>query len=429
MASFVTQISTEVISNISSKSYCTQISTEILSIPTGIKSQLTQAILETLHSGHASSYLTQLLIETLYPTPSSPTIPGFSSGTYQTIVAATSGIIAYYKLDETSGTTAVDSISAANGTYTGGYTLNKSSAYPLTLGKAVQLDGSTGYIACPTQSISGSISIECWIYYDTLPINGMIVEKEPINTQWELFFESGILNWRGGSTTALVLATSPSIHSWHHLVVTQNGTTAKIYVDGVLLTTGTVTAIGNGSGLINIGRYNSGYYLNAIIDEVAIYNVELSQATINSHLTQTALGTTPYSLTSQIVTETIYNSSVNQTNVSQIATETVYNSSVNQTKISQFVIETLYNVPSISLISQFVLETLYSGHASSYLTQLLIETLYSTPTAPSIPSNNALTTQLVLEIVKGPSVTAGPTGTVSISSYRSGIGLISTYRS
>jgi hypothetical protein len=98
-----------------------------------------------------------------------------------------------------------------------------------------------------------------------------VVQKAPVNAEWELFFESA-LKWRGGSTTAIT-CTAPANNQWHFVVGTQTGTTATLYIDGKQCATGTVTALPNGTGVIDIGRHSgSGYFFNGKIDQVKVYD-------------------------------------------------------------------------------------------------------------------------------------------------------------
>lgn len=60
-------------------------------------------------------------------------------------------------------------------------------------------------------------------------------------------------------------------------------TTATVYIDGTQAGTGTVEALGNGSGVLNVGRYGSsggGYYFNGKIDDVRVYNRALSASEV-----------------------------------------------------------------------------------------------------------------------------------------------------
>ena len=125
-----------------------------------------------------------------------------------------------------------------------------------------------------------------------------------------LFYLSNAGKWtfRMGLTSgyALVLDAAPAANAtpgtWQHIVATCSGTTARIYVDGVLRGTGTVAAgwkpnpqmalrFGstplNGSGSDGPGSSASGISGNrgydGWLDEVAIYPTELSPETIQQH--------------------------------------------------------------------------------------------------------------------------------------------------
>jgi hypothetical protein len=119
------------------------------------------------------------------------------------------------------------------------------------------------------------------VYSTNFNQNGFIVGKNPVNNQWELFFEGSVLRWRGGSTTS-VACSNPSNSSWHHVVGTQTGTTATVYIDGVQCNTGAVTAINNGTDTVEIGRFRGGYYFNGKIDDVRIYNRALTAEEVQS---------------------------------------------------------------------------------------------------------------------------------------------------
>jgi hypothetical protein len=64
-----------------------------------------------------------------------------------TAISNLTGLVGWWKLDETSGTTAVNAVNPGtlDGTYTGGYTLGQSPVCPQG-GYSVALDGSTGYV-------------------------------------------------------------------------------------------------------------------------------------------------------------------------------------------------------------------------------------------------------------------------------------------
>jgi len=189
-------------------------------------------------------------------------------------------LVGYWKLDEPSGSVALDSSgNGFNGIYYNN-PLPSSSVAPVLFAdpECYVFNGSNQYIEAPTISVPSDITVSVWAYSSDFNQSAMLVEKEPVNASWELFFEYGILKWRGGDQTSEVDAARPSAGAWHHFAATQQGTHAVVYVDGIQVSSGEVTALGNGNGLIEIGRfagganYTSGYYFNGSLDDVRIYN-------------------------------------------------------------------------------------------------------------------------------------------------------------
>src|SRR5262245_66022564 len=91
--------------------------------------------------------------------------PVYPAGSYPARVVA-DGASAYWRLNETSGTTAVDVIGGANGTISGGVTLGQAGA--LADGDTAMLFDATGeYVSVPNGSYAaigtGAMTLECWI--------------------------------------------------------------------------------------------------------------------------------------------------------------------------------------------------------------------------------------------------------------------------
>lgn len=105
------------------------------------------------------------------------TVPG-GGADYAAEVLADSPV-AYWKLDETSGTTATDSVGGNNGTYTGGYTLNQP-GIPSTGRPSVLFDGTSGYVnlgAPAALNLTAAWTLEAWVYLISTP-NGCAVISE-----------------------------------------------------------------------------------------------------------------------------------------------------------------------------------------------------------------------------------------------------------
>ena len=74
---------------------------------------------------------------------------------------------AYWRLDETSGTTANDSSgNGLNGTLAGGVMLGAVGGLTSDTDAAMSFDGSTGYVSLPSgfSDFTGGLTIEAWIY-------------------------------------------------------------------------------------------------------------------------------------------------------------------------------------------------------------------------------------------------------------------------
>lgn len=207
--------------------------------------------------------------------------------TYSSVVLATSGLVSYWRLDESSGTNANDSMSTNDGTYTGGYTLSASGALAGDTNKATTLNGSTGRIAVgnPAALRLSTGTIEAWIKTSNAGTSWRdIVSKDNAYT---LLAKANILGTYDFNTGA-DRATSLNIadNAWHHVVVTfQSGVTngTKVYSDGTLLLTTTITVTSQ-TGNFVIGSWKgTDEFWTGAIDEVAMYSGVLTASTISDH--------------------------------------------------------------------------------------------------------------------------------------------------
>src|SRR6266480_364602 len=89
-----------------------------------------------------------------------------TSSQYAGAVAATSGIASYWRLGESSGTSACDAVGSNNGTYQGGYTLGRTGAFNGDPDTAVAFNGSNGLMSVPHASsldVGDNFSLEAWV--------------------------------------------------------------------------------------------------------------------------------------------------------------------------------------------------------------------------------------------------------------------------
>lgn len=142
--------------------------------------------------------------------------------------------IAYWPLNETSGTVAIDySENGLNGEYLGGFTLGQLSPK----GGGVLMDGATGIMQVPYNSLlnlTSQFSIELWFK----PANLTQSEKYLLgkgNNRYELL-------WEYVNNTVEMFASGPDFRTgsqiaisdtdWHHIVYTYDSSTLKGFLDG-----------------------------------------------------------------------------------------------------------------------------------------------------------------------------------------------------
>ena len=191
----------------------------------------------------------------------------------------------WWRLGEANGTTATDQRSTRNGTYVGSPTLGVTGALdnPDT---AVTLDGSSQWVECGAYMLAGqtNFSIAAWgktsysgatqeFYGERTAAGTGAYVKFNLNTSGRPVFQ--YRDNAGTSDTITTTVGGPwNDGAWHHFVVTKSGTAIVIYVDGVSVKTGTLTANNTLSGTIlaRIGTDASGgYYWTGTIDEVMIW--------------------------------------------------------------------------------------------------------------------------------------------------------------
>jgi hypothetical protein len=209
--------------------------------------------------------------------------------------------VAYWKLDETSGTTATDSSGNSNtGTYQGGYTQSSS---------GVALNGSSGYISTTTSYASpNTFTIEAW--FKTASTSGGLImglgttqtgssgsydRHIYMTTAGKLTF--GVDAGAGQTTIASTLAFNDNV--WHHTVASLSGAGMALYVDGALVAQNTSKTTGQAlTGYWRIGYNNIGswpnsptsYFLNGSFRRVAVYTAALTAKQVYAHYLE---GTNP----------------------------------------------------------------------------------------------------------------------------------------
>jgi len=226
-------------------------------------------------------------------------------------------LIAYYKFDENSN----DSLDTYNATSTNvTYGSGK-------VGNGVLMNGNTSKIATDL-NISGDFSISTWFYGNT----GTFAEYPYIYGDWEtgglniylIFYAGGdLLFLRGDGGTEQsgnLWKTGLSEETWYHIVVTQEGNTRKIYIDGVEVSTessaytggitGNPTYIGS-----NVATTEDYYTVDGIIDEMGFWSRALTSDEITTLYNEGNGFTYPFEEETATSTATTTTSTINTGNL------------------------------------------------------------------------------------------------------------------
>jgi PKD repeat protein len=232
-------------------------------------------------------------------------IDGSGSGSYSARVLATAGLINYWRLGETSGTTLADSKGTAPATLTGGPSLGASGAVAGDSDTAVSFDG-TSSAAQAALNLSGTskLTIEFWMKWDNyVNDDDLAFELTPnFNSNPGGFLvdpnapeEGGKFGVGIGSGESRNTAyfTRPSAGAWHHYALVMDATAPAAgqvipYVDGQpvpYVKTKSGTGAGNfaNSSLYFMSRAASALFGAGDLDEVALYNRALPASTIAQH--------------------------------------------------------------------------------------------------------------------------------------------------
>lgn len=202
--------------------------------------------------------------------------------------------VAYWRLNDNT-TTAVEQIAGRNGTYGGTYTQGVTGLVSGDTNKAV--DFSAGHITVPHATafnITTAITIEALVRADSLmSTNGdsrYIFHK---NTFYYIYhFRTGGLNVfvggirTGGVYRSVISTATITAGQTYHVVMTYDKVNINLYVNAVAQTpTPVTTNIDTNANPITIGAFSTSNNnpFDGIADEIALYNVALTEADVRRH--------------------------------------------------------------------------------------------------------------------------------------------------
>lgn len=210
---------------------------------------------------------------------------------YAATVLARPGLVSYWRLNETSGTSAADSKGANTGTYTNGPLLGKESPLTGSGGTSVTFDGVNDFVSLGTSSTlqTPNFTIEAWF---KTTASGTLQTIYRTRYYGHSLIVDGAGKVVGGvydSDANSHSVASPGTYndgSWHHAAYAKGPTGLKLYVDGaeVASLTAAITPL-YWTVALSIGRDGDldSDYFNGSIDEVAFYDRALTQQEVQVH--------------------------------------------------------------------------------------------------------------------------------------------------
>ena len=207
-----------------------------------------------------------------------------------------------WRMDESSGSTLIDSWGANFGTYSGSYTLGNAgllTGVSDTAAKLTPTAKATIPFSTSINNPAGPFSVEFWALPTTAGQECIISSQKRTSGRagFTIFMNNGgsgfsaLLGNNAGGTVFVNGATAVKAGVKYHVVVTYDNATAKVYVNGALDVSASIPFDASGfepnpEAPFQIGARNSGdgFPYNGVIDEVAVYNYALSAAQIQGHL-------------------------------------------------------------------------------------------------------------------------------------------------
>jgi hypothetical protein len=160
-------------------------------------------------------------------------------------------------------------------------------------GSALSLNGANQYVMLPAGMMAAvtNFTLAAWVYWNGGNAWQRIFDFGNGTTQY-LFLTpssgSGTLRFaittNGGGAEQIVETTPLAVGRWQHVAVTRNGNTARLYTNGVLAATGTVSippaSFNPALNFLGESQYSTDPLFNGQLDEMYVYNYALSDTEI-----------------------------------------------------------------------------------------------------------------------------------------------------
>jgi hypothetical protein len=206
--------------------------------------------------------------------------PSARAADYASLVRATPGLKAYWRLGERSGTVAADAAGQAAGAYLGGPGLGARGALSADADTSAAFDGVDDEMQA---SAAAAGTIEGWFFWE----GGVAVLRDSTATGgWILAFDSGgMVAYRvAGTTFTTALRTADVRDGWHHIALTVSSGKRVLYLDGAPADSGDIAGAAAPTMPWHVMRNGTtSQYTRGRADEVAVYDSALTPEMVSGH--------------------------------------------------------------------------------------------------------------------------------------------------
>jgi len=203
----------------------------------------------------------------------------------------TAGLIAAYSFDEGSGTTVND----LSGTGNNGTTTNTTWSTAGKFGKALSFNGTNSWVTVADSAsldLTSGMTLEAWVNPTTLGTvwRTIIMKEQPSELVYTLYGNTSTTRPSGnvyvGGEVETRGTAALTTNAWTHLAVTYDGSTLRLFVNGVEASNKAISgSMQVSTGVLRIGGNGIwGEYFSGLIDEVRVYNRALTAGEIQSDM-------------------------------------------------------------------------------------------------------------------------------------------------
>jgi len=200
------------------------------------------------------------------------------------------GLVLGYGFEETSGATANDVSPFKNNGTINGPTSTASGKY----GRALSFDGTNDRVDVPDAAsldLTTGMTLEAWVKPTTVTgwRTAILKERGTNDLLYALYASNGAKPQAEAFTGAENSSGGPTalpLNAWSHIASTYDGTTLRLYVNGVQASSKAVTgSMPNTANPLRIGGNAPwGEYFSGLIDEVRVYNRALTASEIGADM-------------------------------------------------------------------------------------------------------------------------------------------------